>query len=68
MENPKPTLRSFLDIRGVLLPVAWLTRDFGRLTAASTIVTLGVGWTRGRVVKWGLSEECENVNIYSCKP
>jgi hypothetical protein len=35
--NPKPTLRSFLDNRGVLPPVARLTRVFDRLIAASAL-------------------------------
>jgi hypothetical protein len=37
MENPKPAPRPFLDNRGVLLPVVWSSRVFGRLIAALTI-------------------------------
>jgi hypothetical protein len=40
--NPKPTLRSFLDDRGVLPPVARLTRVFDRLIAASAPSPLGL--------------------------
>ena len=47
--NPKPTLRSFLDDRGVLPSVALLARVFDRLIAASAPSPLGLV---GHAVVW----------------
>jgi len=49
VENPKPTLRSFLDNRGVLPPVARLARVFDRLIAALALSPPGLV---GHAVVW----------------